>query len=72
MAEKPKVKYTGNTSAFKNFVAGGVGGVCLVLVGHPLDTIKVRSLHYFTFRFIEVLWLLPIVAARGDRAMSSY
>jgi hypothetical protein len=26
----------------KQFIAGGVGGVCLVLVGHPLDTIKVR------------------------------
>ncbi|XP_066936635.1 mitochondrial carnitine/acylcarnitine carrier protein-like [Clytia hemisphaerica] len=29
-------------SAFKNFVAGGVGGTCLVLTGQPLDTIKVR------------------------------
>jgi len=26
----------------KTFIAGGVGGACLVLVGHPLDTIKVR------------------------------
>eukprot|EP00282_Hemiselmis_andersenii_P014569 CAMPEP_0114148932 /NCGR_PEP_ID=MMETSP0043_2-20121206/21889_1 /TAXON_ID=464988 /ORGANISM="Hemiselmis andersenii, Strain CCMP644" /LENGTH=345 /DNA_ID=CAMNT_0001243541 /DNA_START=45 /DNA_END=1078 /DNA_ORIENTATION=- len=26
----------------KSFLAGGAGGVCLVLVGHPLDTIKVR------------------------------
>jgi len=23
-------------------IAGGVGGICLVIVGHPLDTIKVR------------------------------
>jgi solute carrier family 25 carnitine/acylcarnitine transporter 20/29 len=29
-------------SLFKSFVAGGVGGMSLVLVGHPLDTIKVR------------------------------
>ncbi|XP_051947702.1 mitochondrial carnitine/acylcarnitine carrier protein [Xyrauchen texanus] len=29
-------------SPLKNFVAGGVGGVCLLFVGHPLDTIKVR------------------------------
>lgn len=29
-------------SALKNFIAGGVGGVCLVLSGQPLDTIKVR------------------------------
>ena len=29
-------------SLLKSFVAGGVGGMSLVLVGHPLDTIKVR------------------------------
>ncbi|KAL1020504.1 hypothetical protein UPYG_G00000940 [Umbra pygmaea] len=29
-------------SPLKNFVAGGAGGACLLLVGHPLDTIKVR------------------------------
>lgn len=29
-------------SPFKNFLAGGFGGVCLVFAGHPLDTIKVR------------------------------
>ncbi|XP_058620101.1 tafazzin isoform X3 [Onychostoma macrolepis] len=29
-------------SPLKNFVAGGVGGVCLLVAGHPLDTIKVR------------------------------
>ncbi|CAG7833921.1 unnamed protein product [Allacma fusca] len=29
-------------SPIKNFLAGGFGGVCLVVAGHPLDTIKVR------------------------------
>ncbi|KAI1294801.1 Mitochondrial carnitine/acylcarnitine carrier protein [Halotydeus destructor] len=29
-------------SPLKNFIAGGCGGSCLVIVGHPLDTIKVR------------------------------
>ncbi|XP_038596124.1 mitochondrial carnitine/acylcarnitine carrier protein [Tachyglossus aculeatus] len=29
-------------SPVKNFFAGGFGGVCLVFVGHPLDTVKVR------------------------------
>ncbi len=29
--------------AIKNFIAGGVGGVCVVLTGHPLDTIKVTA-----------------------------
>ncbi|XP_059617115.1 congested-like trachea protein [Phlebotomus argentipes] len=30
------------TSPAKYFLSGGFGGVCTVLVGHPLDTIKVR------------------------------
>lgn len=29
-------------SALKSFIAGGAGGISLVLTGHPLDTIKVR------------------------------
>lgn len=38
MAEQPQP-----ISPVKNFFAGGFGGVCLVFVGHPLDTIKVRD-----------------------------
>jgi solute carrier family 25 (mitochondrial carnitine/acylcarnitine transporter), member 20/29 len=30
------------TPLWKQFVSGGVGGAALVLVGHPLDTIKVK------------------------------
>ena len=26
--------------ALKSFIAGGVGGVCCVVVGHPLDTVR--------------------------------
>lgn len=29
-------------SPMKGFFAGGVGGMCVVVTGHPLDTIKVR------------------------------
>ena len=29
-------------SALKSFLSGGIGGICVVLVGHPLDLIKVR------------------------------
>jgi len=36
------VKAPPKTSKLKDFLAGGFGGVCLVTVGHPLDTIKVR------------------------------
>jgi solute carrier family 25 carnitine/acylcarnitine transporter 20/29 len=42
MAEEKKADSSGSSSALKNFLAGGVGGVCLVAAGHPLDTIKVR------------------------------
>ncbi|XP_053610272.1 congested-like trachea protein [Plodia interpunctella] len=31
-----------NSSPFKYFISGGFGGVCTVLAGHPMDTIKVR------------------------------
>ena len=34
----------------KDFLAGGVGGACLVLTGHPLDTIKV-SLNKKRFQY---------------------
>jgi solute carrier family 25 carnitine/acylcarnitine transporter 20/29 len=30
------------TSGIKSFLSGGIGGICAVLVGHPLDLIKVR------------------------------
>lgn len=30
------------TNFIQNFIAGGVGGACAVLVGHPFDTVKVR------------------------------
>jgi solute carrier family 25 carnitine/acylcarnitine transporter 20/29 len=29
-------------SSLKSFISGGVGGACAVLVGHPLDLVKVR------------------------------
>jgi len=40
MAEEAPKKQT--PSALKSFIAGGCGGVCLVITGQPLDTIKVR------------------------------
>ena len=27
----------------KDFISGGVGGVCLVVAGHPFDTLKVAK-----------------------------
>ncbi|KAG7311990.1 hypothetical protein JYU34_001431 [Plutella xylostella] len=30
------------SSPFKYFLSGGFGGVCTVLAGHPMDTVKVR------------------------------
>ena len=32
------------TEQLKDFVAGGAGGICAVVSGHPLDLIKVK--HY--------------------------
>lgn len=36
-------------SPLKNFVAGGFGGACLLLAGHPLDTIKVTTVWKIRF-----------------------
>ena len=33
-------------SSFKNFIAGGVGGIAVVVIGHPFDTVKVSSQFY--------------------------
>ncbi|CAM9143832.1 unnamed protein product, partial [Ectocarpus sp. 6 AP-2014] len=33
---------TTELSGFANFLAGGFGGMCLVIVGHPLDLLKVK------------------------------
>lgn len=45
-ASPPKAEVKGaapkSESALKSFVSGGVGGACCVLVGHPLDLVKVR------------------------------
>lgn len=38
-----QTKQTRSTSGVKNFLAGGFGGICCVVSGHPLDTIKVDS-----------------------------
>ena len=31
-----------SVSSVRDFAAGGVGGICAVLVGHPFDLVKVR------------------------------
>ena len=38
MGEQPR-----RVSPLKNLVAGGAAGACLLLAGHPLDTIKVTG-----------------------------
>jgi solute carrier family 25 carnitine/acylcarnitine transporter 20/29 len=41
---KEAVEVTAKKSmqSLRDFVAGGVGGVCAVVVGHPFDLVKVR------------------------------
>jgi len=40
MMDEGKVKYK-EPSFLKSFISGGVGGVAILLVGHPMDTVKV-------------------------------
>lgn len=42
MSDSDAEAVQGKSNVVKNFFAGGVGGVCLVASGHPLDLIKVR------------------------------
>lgn len=37
-----------SVSPIKYFLSGGFGGVCTVVAGHPLDTIKVVTLVYIS------------------------
>lgn len=37
----------------KSFIAGGFGGMCNVIVGHPLDTIKVSIKIELTFKLMS-------------------
>ena len=39
-----------------HFIAGGVAGVCSVISGHPLDTIKVWGDNLNDFSFQEIRW----------------
>ena len=41
--ESPQRQQNKEPGAIKNLIAGGVGGMCLVVTGHPLDTIKVEA-----------------------------
>lgn len=44
MAESTKPKVVPREpTAFQNIVAGAVGGIAVVLIGHPFDTVKVRA-----------------------------
>ncbi|XP_017014733.2 mitochondrial magnesium exporter 1-like [Drosophila takahashii] len=40
--EETEIATENKSNPFKSLIAGGVGGMCMVLVGYPLDTIKVR------------------------------
>ncbi|KAK5064751.1 hypothetical protein LTR84_000585 [Exophiala bonariae] len=40
--EQVKEKAKGAASGLRSLAAGGVGGICAVIVGHPFDLVKVR------------------------------
>lgn len=41
-ADAPSTTTNTTLAQVRSFVAGGVGGVCAVVVGHPFDLVKVR------------------------------
>ncbi len=40
--EIPKPAASAGMAQVRSFVAGGFGGICAVVVGHPFDLVKVR------------------------------
>jgi solute carrier family 25 carnitine/acylcarnitine transporter 20/29 len=42
LAEDAKVAATKTFAGLRSLVAGGFGGICAVIVGHPFDLVKVR------------------------------
>ena len=42
LKEDAKAAAKKSVSSLRDFAAGGVGGVCAVLVGHPFDLVKVN------------------------------
>lgn len=40
--EKAKQQLSSTVQSLRSFAAGGVGGICAVIVGHPFDLVKVR------------------------------
>ena len=56
MAEKKTA--SGILSGSKNIIAGGCGGICVVLSGHPFDTVKVSL-------FLEQLFYCNRLSIQG-------
>src|ERR1700726_916075 len=42
LAEDAKVAAVKTSAGLRSLVAGGFGGICAVVVGHPFDLVKVR------------------------------
>src|SRR5690349_15141949 len=42
LSHKPKGKYSGFIKGVNEFIAGSLGGMLGIAVGHPADTIRVR------------------------------
>lgn len=54
-----------DSDSIKSLLSGGVGGVCTVVVGHPLDTVKVRLMTDTKREFKGMVDCLKQTVARG-------
>ena len=54
---------SGILSGSKNIIAGGCGGICVVLSGHPFDTVKVRPVSgiFLVLQFFSKQYLLALI-----------
>ncbi|KAH9255541.1 hypothetical protein BASA81_006371 [Batrachochytrium salamandrivorans] len=54
-----------DSDGIKSLLSGGVGGVCTVVVGHPLDTVKVRLMTDTKREFKGMIDCLKQTVAKG-------
>ena len=65
-------KKSGITSVWKDLVAGGIAGKCGIIVGHPLDTVKVRLQQQIQQPKTNIMTVTPSSSIiRGDNNVTT-
>lgn len=55
----------GDSSSYKDYVAGLVAGVATVITGHPFDTVKVSWIVYSNYNSFDLLYASSLILWTG-------